>query len=201
MLWAEGPLTIREAHEGFGAYGKPVSYPTMQTRLNRLAEKGLVSRSEDRPARYRAAVSRDQVTVGHLRELVAKISRRRRRPARRPAAQRADVDRRADRPAQGAAGGGPAEVTGHNDPNGGSHDSRLGVDRRRAVACLGSACRSRPWWSRRASACCVSRAPRAEQWAWLFVLAQGVILVPGGHPGPLGILGARDGAASATDPP
>jgi BlaI family transcriptional regulator, penicillinase repressor len=75
MLWAEGALTIREAHERFGAYGKPVSYPTMQTRLNRLAEKGLVARSEDRPARYRAAVSRDQVTVGHLRELVAKIGR------------------------------------------------------------------------------------------------------------------------------
>jgi BlaI family transcriptional regulator, penicillinase repressor len=73
MLWAEGPLTIREAHEGFGAYGRPVSYPTMQTRLNRLAEKGLVVRSEERPARYRAAVSRDQVTGGHLRELVAKI--------------------------------------------------------------------------------------------------------------------------------
>jgi predicted transcriptional regulator len=75
MLWAEGPLTIREAHEGFGAYGKPVSYPTMQTRLNRLAKKGLVARSEDRPAHYRAAVSRDQVTVGHLRELVTKIGR------------------------------------------------------------------------------------------------------------------------------
>jgi predicted transcriptional regulator len=75
MLWAEGSLTIREAHERFGAYGKPVSYPTMQTRLNRLAEKGLVIRSEDRPARYRGAVSRDQVTVGHLRELVAKICR------------------------------------------------------------------------------------------------------------------------------
>jgi BlaI family transcriptional regulator, penicillinase repressor len=75
MLWAEGPLTIRGAFERFGAYGKPVSYPTMQTRLNRLAEKGLVSRSEDRPARYRAAVTRDEVTGGHLRELVAKIGR------------------------------------------------------------------------------------------------------------------------------
>jgi len=75
LLWAEGPLTIREAHEGFGAYGKPASYPTMQTRLNRLAEKGLVVRSEDRPAHYRAAISRDQVMVGHLRELVAKIGR------------------------------------------------------------------------------------------------------------------------------
>jgi predicted transcriptional regulator len=75
MLWTEGPLTIRGSHEAFGAYGKPVSYPTMQTRLNRMTEKGLVARSEDRPACYRAVVSRDQVTVGHLRELVAKIGR------------------------------------------------------------------------------------------------------------------------------
>jgi BlaI family transcriptional regulator, penicillinase repressor len=75
MLWAEGPLTIREAFDRFGAYGKPVSYPTMQTRLNRLVDKGLAARSDDRPARYRAAVSRDRVTVGHLRELVAKLGR------------------------------------------------------------------------------------------------------------------------------
>lgn len=75
MMWAEGPLTIREAHERFSAYGKAVSYPTMQTRLNRLAGKGLLDRTEERPARYRAVVSREQVTVGHLRELVAKLSR------------------------------------------------------------------------------------------------------------------------------
>lgn len=75
MLWAEGPLTIRQAHERYASYGNAVSYPTMQTRLNRLAEKGLIARSGDRPARYRSAVSRDQVTVGHLRELVTKISR------------------------------------------------------------------------------------------------------------------------------
>ena len=75
MLWAEGPLTIRGAHERFASYGKPVSYPTMQTRLNRMAGKSLLARSEERPASYRAAVSRDRVTVGHLRELVAKIGR------------------------------------------------------------------------------------------------------------------------------
>ena len=74
MLWAEGPLSLRTAHERFGSYGKPVSYPTMQTRLNRLAEKGLVARSEDRPACYRTVVTRDQVTVGHLRELISKLS-------------------------------------------------------------------------------------------------------------------------------
>lgn len=75
MLWKEGSLTIGDAHKAFDAYGKAVSYPTMQTRLNRMADKGLLSRSEDRPTRYRAAVSRDQVTLGHLRELISKISR------------------------------------------------------------------------------------------------------------------------------
>lgn len=74
LLWGEGPLTLREAHERFGAYGKPVGYPTMQTRLNRLVEKGIVARTPERPARYRAAVTRDQVTLGHLRQLVAKLS-------------------------------------------------------------------------------------------------------------------------------
>ena len=116
MLWSGGPLTIRDAYVGFGAYGKPVSYPTMQTRLNRLAEKGLVVRSEDRPARYRAAVLRDRVTVGHLRELVEKICRRRHRPSRRPVAEREDADRGTDRPAQGASGESPAQVEGHCDP-------------------------------------------------------------------------------------
>lgn len=74
MLWSEGPLTLGEAHEKFGAYGKPVGYPTIQTRLNRLAEKYLVARSDERPARYRAIVSRDQVTLGHLRQLVSKLT-------------------------------------------------------------------------------------------------------------------------------
>lgn len=74
LLWAEGPLTLREAHRRFGAYGKPARYPTIQTRLNRLVEKGLAARSEERPAAYRAAVTRDQVGLGHLRELVAKLT-------------------------------------------------------------------------------------------------------------------------------
>jgi BlaI family transcriptional regulator, penicillinase repressor len=75
MLWVEGPLTLRDAHEKFAGYGTAVSYPTMQTRLNRLAEKRLVARSEERPACYRALVTRDQVSLGHLRELVAKLGR------------------------------------------------------------------------------------------------------------------------------
>ncbi len=74
MLWAEGSLTLRQAHQRFGNYGQPVRYPTVQTRLNRMVEKGLVGRSDDRPASYEAIVTRDQVTLGHLRQIVAKLS-------------------------------------------------------------------------------------------------------------------------------
>lgn len=75
MLWAEGPLPLGEAHKRFELYGRAVSYPTMQTRLNRLVEKQLVARSDDRPALYRALATRDQVSLGHLRQLLSKISR------------------------------------------------------------------------------------------------------------------------------
>jgi BlaI family transcriptional regulator, penicillinase repressor len=66
MLWREGPLTLAEAHERFAGYGRPVSYPTMQTRLNRLAAKGMARRSNDRPARYIAAISVEEVGAEHL---------------------------------------------------------------------------------------------------------------------------------------
>jgi predicted transcriptional regulator len=75
MLWAEGPLTLGEAHRRFVNYGRTIGYPTMQTRLNRLVEKQLVARSDDRPAAYRPLATRDQVSLGHLQELLAKISR------------------------------------------------------------------------------------------------------------------------------
>jgi predicted transcriptional regulator len=66
MLWREGPLTLAEAHERFGSYGRPVGYPTMQTRLNRLAAKGLLRRSGDRPAVYVAAVTAEAVGAERL---------------------------------------------------------------------------------------------------------------------------------------
>jgi predicted transcriptional regulator len=75
MLWSEGALTLRQAHQRFGDYGQPIGYPTMQTRLNRMVGKGLVGRSDERPAGYEANVTREQVTLGHLRQIVAKLSR------------------------------------------------------------------------------------------------------------------------------
>ncbi len=74
MLWSEGPLTLREAYERFPDFGAPVEYPTIQTRLNRMVEKGLVERSADRPARYRAVATREQVTSGHLRQIIENLT-------------------------------------------------------------------------------------------------------------------------------
>jgi BlaI family transcriptional regulator, penicillinase repressor len=66
LLWREGPLTLAEAHRRFMGYGRPVSYPTMQTRLNRLVDKGWLSRSDDRPAVYAAAVTAEEVGAEHV---------------------------------------------------------------------------------------------------------------------------------------
>ena len=76
MLWERGPLSISQAHDCFANYGRPVSYPTMQTRLNRLAEKGYVRRNPERPATYAAAITRDQAGAGHLSQLIARIGGR-----------------------------------------------------------------------------------------------------------------------------
>lgn len=74
LLWDEGPVTLRRAHERFPKYGSPIQYPTMQTRLNRLVEKKLAARSSARPATYSATVTKDQVTLGHLRQIAAKLT-------------------------------------------------------------------------------------------------------------------------------
>ncbi len=71
MLWREGPVTISQAHRSLGL---PIGYTTVQTRLNRLAGKGLISRGTGRPALYAAAVSRDDVCHGDLNLLVNRVS-------------------------------------------------------------------------------------------------------------------------------
>jgi BlaI family penicillinase repressor len=74
MLWARGPLTLAEAHRCFGEFGRPVGYTTMQTRLNRLVEKGAVRRSRQRPARYQAAVNSQEVGARLVDVLLDKVS-------------------------------------------------------------------------------------------------------------------------------
>ena len=71
MLWTNGPLSLSEAHESFG---RDIGYTTVQTRLNRLVDKGLVTRTADRPAKYAAAVAPEAVSAGHLDVLVERVA-------------------------------------------------------------------------------------------------------------------------------
>jgi BlaI family transcriptional regulator, penicillinase repressor len=69
ILWTLGPSSIAEVHDRLGK----AAYTTVQTRLNRLVDKRLALRSADRPARYSAAVGREQVSAGHLGLLVDQL--------------------------------------------------------------------------------------------------------------------------------
>jgi predicted transcriptional regulator len=71
MLWREGSVTILEAQR---ALDRPIGYTTVQTRLNRLVAKGLVTRTRGRPAKYRAAVAPEEVSAGHLDLLLERVS-------------------------------------------------------------------------------------------------------------------------------
>ena len=71
MLWNAGAATISEAHR---ALGDAVGYTTVQTRLNRMVKKGIVSRSRERPAKYEAAVAPEDVRAEDLNLLVEKVS-------------------------------------------------------------------------------------------------------------------------------
>ncbi len=72
LLWRHQSLTLAEAHEAFGA--DRIGYTTMQTRLNRLVEKGLARRSSDRPAVYSPRVAREAVQAGHLDDMLARLT-------------------------------------------------------------------------------------------------------------------------------
>jgi predicted transcriptional regulator len=71
MLWREKSVTISQAH---AAFGQAVGYTTMQTRLNRLVDKGLVRRTGLHPARYQAAIQPEEVSKRDLDVLVQRVT-------------------------------------------------------------------------------------------------------------------------------
>lgn len=71
MLWRESAVTIHGAQQ---ALGQPIGYTTVQTRLNRLVDKGLVARTKTRPAQYSAAVTPEEVRERDLETLVERVS-------------------------------------------------------------------------------------------------------------------------------
>ena len=70
ILWREGEVTLSEAQR---AMDRPIGYTTVQTRLNRLVAKGIVVRSPDRPAKYRAGIAQEAVNAGHLELLLQRV--------------------------------------------------------------------------------------------------------------------------------
>ena len=74
MLWELGAATLSAAHEAMVGQGQPVGYTTVQTRLERLVQKGAVAKSQERPARYSALVSPEDVSESLLSLLVERVS-------------------------------------------------------------------------------------------------------------------------------
>ncbi len=69
LLWDHPNLTLADAHQAMLNAGATVGYTTVQTRLERLVEKGVVSKSSSRPAGYTALVNPQDVS-GPLLDLL-----------------------------------------------------------------------------------------------------------------------------------
>ena len=71
ILWRGNGVTISQAHE---AIDRKVGYTTVQTRLSRLVEKGLVKRSGLHPAMYEALIQPEDVTRKDLDSLLKHVT-------------------------------------------------------------------------------------------------------------------------------
>ena len=71
ILWKAGAATIAEAHE---LHERKIGYTTVQTRLNRLVEKGLVKKTGAHPASYQAIIQPEDVSRDDLKVLVDRVT-------------------------------------------------------------------------------------------------------------------------------
>ena len=69
ILWKLGPSTLAVVHKN---YPRTIGYTTIQTRLNRMVDKGVLSRSGDFPARYKAVV-KTEVAANTFFEKIARM--------------------------------------------------------------------------------------------------------------------------------
>ena len=60
LFWEHGRLTLPKTYELYLSTGKSPSYSTIQTRLNRMVDKGLLDRSTDFPAVYSTNIAREE---------------------------------------------------------------------------------------------------------------------------------------------
>jgi BlaI family transcriptional regulator, penicillinase repressor len=75
LLWDGGPLTAREIREQLYPRGTPSDHATVQTLLQRLERKKLVTRDRREFAHtFTAAVSREELAGDQLEALAAKLT-------------------------------------------------------------------------------------------------------------------------------
>ena len=74
VLWRSGPSIVAEVHQSLLENGDDVAYTTVQTMLNRLEAKGLVTRDDsDRAHRYRSVLKEPAVVNGAIRKLTERF--------------------------------------------------------------------------------------------------------------------------------
>jgi BlaI family transcriptional regulator, penicillinase repressor len=73
LLWDHGGLSLSEVHDKIG---RDVGYTTVQTRLNRLVDKGWVEKAKvgKQPTRYAAVIEPESVRETQLDEFVDKVT-------------------------------------------------------------------------------------------------------------------------------
>lgn len=73
LLWDRGAISLSEAHEHLAG---GIAYTTVQTRLNRLVDKGLATRQKvgRQPTKYSAAIEPDEINASQLDALVNRIA-------------------------------------------------------------------------------------------------------------------------------
>lgn len=74
LLWDLGASTLSAAHAEIVRRGEQIGYTTVQTRLERLVAKNVVTKTSDRPAKYQAAIAPDEVSGPLLDLLLERVS-------------------------------------------------------------------------------------------------------------------------------
>jgi BlaI family penicillinase repressor len=76
VFWANAELTAQEVRDRLAAAGRELTYPTAANLVRGLHEKGFLQPSNDeRPFRYSAVRSYEEVSSRLLTDLVAKVFR------------------------------------------------------------------------------------------------------------------------------
>jgi predicted transcriptional regulator len=76
VFWAKADLTAQEVRDQLADRGRDVTYPTAANLVRALHEKGFLEPiNDERPFRYRAVRSYEEVSSRLLTDLVAKVFR------------------------------------------------------------------------------------------------------------------------------